>query len=465
MSTLNTDCVRIIVGYLYIADVVNACLALSDRHNAKYLIDERLSPIKLFSKLVPEPEELLYAMCASNCVLGGSRALNYFYPGSCNKDSDWDFYMQQPKRKDYLQPDMKTALQDMGVQWLEQEEHEYEHLSFEVLRGVMYTGRRKFHHVQLIWPLRRDVISSIIEFHSTPVQCFVAHFGAFHLYGKVTQSDRQIVWYGNIQKRRNEIHEFNEEKCEHARAMIRLGHEAAISILHNPSMEVPEKTSREVLDEALDYVDGMVGLYMEQSLKWQSWKPTDSEHPEGWYPKDEIMRSNDFRNYVFCRVTNRYGAVRELVVRSFNDIIHALGMEECVCIGDFEFEKIEKYKERGYKELGIYRYQLETEGWTKENSEVEYRVRCIGDSESTIIPFYGYGPCPFRSSIRSQVSKLAKFKWLQFADIPTTVGMFSYLEAVKNLQHARALGRDTSVFEGHIRNTLEWAFEYTRLSV
>ncbi|KAK5997550.1 hypothetical protein PT974_02913 [Cladobotryum mycophilum] len=54
------------------------------------------------------------AMFDSGCVLSGSRALEFFIPGSARPDSDWDFYV--PAYKESV-IDMVNALQLCGVDW------------------------------------------------------------------------------------------------------------------------------------------------------------------------------------------------------------------------------------------------------------------------------------------------------------------------------------------------------------
>lgn len=54
------------------------------------------------------------AMAKSCCVLSGSRALEVFIPGSCNEESDWDFYVPFSV---YCVGIMMDALGRSGVQW------------------------------------------------------------------------------------------------------------------------------------------------------------------------------------------------------------------------------------------------------------------------------------------------------------------------------------------------------------
>ncbi|KAK7417578.1 hypothetical protein QQZ08_011583 [Neonectria magnoliae] len=74
----------------------------------------RIDPIAYFSKTFKFPATLMAAMFDSSCFLSGSRALEWFVPGSTRPDSDWDFYV--PGYKESV-ADMVRALTLCGVSW------------------------------------------------------------------------------------------------------------------------------------------------------------------------------------------------------------------------------------------------------------------------------------------------------------------------------------------------------------
>lgn len=76
--------------------------------------DARMSPIDYLVKTFKHPATLMSAMFDTGCVISGSRALEFFVPGSTRPDSDWDFYV--PGYNESV-ADMVNALSVCGVSW------------------------------------------------------------------------------------------------------------------------------------------------------------------------------------------------------------------------------------------------------------------------------------------------------------------------------------------------------------
>lgn len=76
--------------------------------------NKRINPVEFFSKTFNYPVTLLSAMFDTGCILSGSRALDFFIPGSAQPDSDWDFYV--PGYAESV-VDMISALTFCGVTW------------------------------------------------------------------------------------------------------------------------------------------------------------------------------------------------------------------------------------------------------------------------------------------------------------------------------------------------------------
>ncbi|KAM5342862.1 hypothetical protein ACJ41O_013828 [Fusarium nematophilum] len=74
----------------------------------------RINPSHYLSKAFKHPITLLSAMFDTGCVISGSRALDFFVPGSAKVDSDWDFYV--PGYKESV-TDMINVLSLCGVTW------------------------------------------------------------------------------------------------------------------------------------------------------------------------------------------------------------------------------------------------------------------------------------------------------------------------------------------------------------
>ena len=111
LSNVCNEVVQVIIAYLPLQDAINLREACYD---GVRLPLERIDTCTYLQKSGPfaNAEQLLCAMSQHHCILSGSRALEFFVPGSCLSDSDWDFYMP------YHLPSVlavKTAFEQAGV--------------------------------------------------------------------------------------------------------------------------------------------------------------------------------------------------------------------------------------------------------------------------------------------------------------------------------------------------------------
>ncbi|KAF4448273.1 hypothetical protein F53441_8307 [Fusarium austroafricanum] len=74
----------------------------------------RTNPLNYLSKTFKYSLTLLAVMFDTGCVISGSRALDFFVPGSATEDSDWDFYV--PGYKESV-ADVMSILTLCGVTW------------------------------------------------------------------------------------------------------------------------------------------------------------------------------------------------------------------------------------------------------------------------------------------------------------------------------------------------------------
>ncbi|RSL96365.1 hypothetical protein CDV31_013505 [Fusarium ambrosium] len=102
-----------LVGLLPIADVVSLKRAT---HDLLPVLAERIDPSRYLQSTGPfaDSPELLEVMARHGAVLSGSRALEYFVPGSSTNDSDWDFYVP-PILPSIIA--VKNALEKSGVRF------------------------------------------------------------------------------------------------------------------------------------------------------------------------------------------------------------------------------------------------------------------------------------------------------------------------------------------------------------
>ncbi|GKU05255.1 unnamed protein product [Fusarium langsethiae] len=103
-----------IVDQLYVGDALNLKNSFPNDPALEKCYMTRTSTTRYFSKAFKYPITLLAAMFDTGCVLSGSRALDYFVPGSATMESDWDFYV--PGYKESV-ADMIQVLSTCGVTW------------------------------------------------------------------------------------------------------------------------------------------------------------------------------------------------------------------------------------------------------------------------------------------------------------------------------------------------------------
>jgi len=75
---------------------------------------DRLNPVVYLSSAFSNSISLIAAMADNGCVVSGSRALDFFVPGSAEEESDWDFYVNGYAM---CVARMLKALEDSGVEW------------------------------------------------------------------------------------------------------------------------------------------------------------------------------------------------------------------------------------------------------------------------------------------------------------------------------------------------------------
>ena len=389
---LNFDCLSLIVQYVDAPDVVDVCLALATADTVRTLIRDRLSPIGLFSYLVPNVLDLLYYMSLNKCVLSGSRAANYFFRGSCSNDSDWDFFVEKSIGQDSaVFGDMRSVLGNMGVSWETRKmnkDTQYECLGFEVVAGTMQSGRGKGQRVNLIASSDSDILSKILSFHSTPVQCFITYYGAVHLYASLSQSKKQLVWYKSIEKRRKTTFRLNDSICKHHVATAFVGYVA------------------DNLDEAQSAIEDME-LFKQEYLEQNNIETVSTR-----------IEYEGFRIYALNRLSNlniseSFHAVRRGALHYLMQVVTS----ECQCLRDTSDDAVQKYVERGYEKISFSEYcrdfvplDLSVQDY---DSDTDPTRRHIGDCGTMVVPFRHMGLETSNARIDEHIRHLSTCEWTE----------------------------------------------------
>lgn len=97
------------------------------------LMNDRKSIVRYLSPHFPNPRTLLESMLFSDVYLSGSRALDYFVPGSTSNDSDWDFYVGSDSTKIYS---FMQFMESIGTRWITAAEWFEDRLNDGVSHGI-----------------------------------------------------------------------------------------------------------------------------------------------------------------------------------------------------------------------------------------------------------------------------------------------------------------------------------------
>ncbi len=200
LTLLNLDTKRYDVPYEIVLQILRylpleftgdtvLLLQLFPRVEIKQLIKDRCNPIYLFSQIVQEPMELMRIMLCTHVSLVGSRAIDYFLPGSCVPESDWDFVCPNNY---YHAVYFLGYLDKMGFG--------------EVTFSDTYSGRPdlfsikgtlksmgKTHTINVVKSDYVHGLFQVLDFDLSICTCCVTGAGAYSLYSATTQKSKLMV--------------------------------------------------------------------------------------------------------------------------------------------------------------------------------------------------------------------------------------------------------------------------------
>ncbi|KAJ6445192.1 glucose 1-dehydrogenase [Purpureocillium lavendulum] len=161
-----------VVNKLSLADAMTLRDAFTYSSILEQCYSTRVDPVSYLSKKFKHPVTLLSAMFDTGCILVGSRALEFFVPGSSRDESAWKFFV--PGYKESVS-DMINALDKSGVAW--QFDNPTTGHEFTTLYGRLHPSKGA-QQVQLIIGNDRDDLrggmSFLKEVYASHVQCFIS---------------------------------------------------------------------------------------------------------------------------------------------------------------------------------------------------------------------------------------------------------------------------------------------------
>ena len=112
---------------------------------------QRTNPDRVFRPLRIDTSLMLVCMIWTNTVLGGSRALDYFVPGMCFSDSDWNFYCVGSMKQYH---NLISFFISLGGAW----DNSY-------VRGSLQTGTYRTYYISI--NRQRVALSWVVDLHTS----------------------------------------------------------------------------------------------------------------------------------------------------------------------------------------------------------------------------------------------------------------------------------------------------------
>ena len=415
-KVLPFDCISVILTYLPLVDAINAAIAFVAPIDAKRLIEYRKSTIRLFSDLIENPRSLILCMQRYGCVASGARVSEYFRPDLRCDNSDWNFLVSGNGGTE----SMIKELNRLGVEWEDSLEFEvgalHDRTDIRVWNGTVNGSKKTRQRIRLVDTGDSNPINILMSFHSTPVQCFVDGFFAVHLYGRLTALSKRLVWHGTNRNRVVWIRNRND----------------AICILHGQSLRSNERLlysylSMENVQETREELRTMMAGYY-----------NTAECEPNIATAAEISR---FTSYVMGSVADGtpFLKVNEIVNSVLSGtlpgrLIGALiasTCTKCTCIIDSTLAELQLYSSSGYADIRMDEYRANRRWHGIHPEWGGYRIRRIGDSDTTVIPLADRRLEAMDSDLALSAGRLLTYTWAEFSDRTATP-----LDAFgKNLMH------------------------------
>lgn len=208
----------------------NLVVALGSSHPMSESIRKsalrRCSVSRYLSKHFGSGDELLFHMALCNAYVSGSRALEFFVPGSIGPDSDWDFYVAQRGKPSRPTPcseasaecetsRFKRYMETLGVLWEGCTNERYVDSHLHIDYGTMGThgaaiqivtvnswshewgrweGTYETDKFYSYFQRARPAVDAVFSFHSSCVQCVLSPGVSVHFYGKHASRGLSAEW-------------------------------------------------------------------------------------------------------------------------------------------------------------------------------------------------------------------------------------------------------------------------------
>jgi hypothetical protein len=418
MVRINRDCIDLVLNHLPARDVVNACLLLCTKGEIRDTIRNRLQHRRILQEVVLDPDELLQSMYKHKYIMLSDRISQYFVPGLTKASRSWDIVVSELHRSGCF-----ASLKDMGIEPLDTDgfvDESHGKTVYTMCRSKYAT----FPQSITITVVKGYALKHVLNYPLTSMCCFIAYFGAVHMYGKLSSMNKMLAF---------------EEAV--SRSFYRTMRSERLCVVHTACLYLKKQVYEPIRSTSETDTDPSdecrrLARFVNDSL--DTFSETRDAYMHRWEFVAQVYNTFDRTNM------NSIESAIMSDMSILNKFIEAY-IDVCTCVEDEVDVNINNYTRAGYSMMDFDEYMHSTDGWFcgKGNQFYEtsadeigsggtYRSRSLGDPECTIIPFH----CPGVNNTLAFVSHVKSFSWYEYRDgiLPTDAhSLISAITKINNM--------------------------------
>jgi hypothetical protein len=405
----NRDCIHAILEYVPIRSVIDVSLGLCTKDDIRDVIQYRIGYKRLLSDIVSDPDELLRSMYEHRYILASGRISQYFTPTWKNSLSKWEFIISGT---DESAARSVLSLRDMGIEVIGDGETISEPVPQTVYERCCNRHGRRQQSIT-IRVVQYHLLKYILKFPISVMCCFLTHFGAVHMYGKLSSMEQAVVFQDAAVESLSITNKFNVNCPVHA------AYKVLQRVVYNDMDEectglVQDRTAR--LGRFIsDSMGDMIFDARSRNVAEEDSMPVFFE-----YIRSNFKPSDD-TTYIEDDILENEEMLENLIT---------VCIDACICITDKAEDDMKVYKDTGYSIIYFPEYKLSTNGWCPPSTRrrsidsfCRYRSRNLSDPESNIVPF----SCPGLKNTSMFISQMKSYSWYEYYAGLLPVGMESLI--------------------------------------
>jgi hypothetical protein len=387
---LPPDIIHMVVAYLPIRAVIAASLGLCDKTSIRDVLQHRMGHRTLLSQIVPDPDQLLLSMKKYKYIVTSEKISEYFVPGLSDCSNKWEFVVPS-----HIIPTVILSLDSMGIHVNSSECGPYDHSGQITSHNCVSKHAGPKCLITIKWT-NVNLFDYILYRPLSSMRCFVGHFGAVHMYGKLSSTGQMIHSKDLEDECAERLQRYQEDVCLSHSALS----DATSYLFRNHRDSVRNsgytygiericafvRSNTDVLRQMTESDTGFVGGPVYEF----SQHIASTFRPENPTPLELLLVTPHLRNVMVSIVTGV--------------------TDPCDCPEDEFINDAGRYIELGYSRITLSEYGDQTNGWRGKLPNNAYRVRTLRDSECDGVIF------SYKGSQNRSLSKRAvgPYTWYEY---------------------------------------------------